>query len=74
MFSFFKDLFSPHSNVSSMRFMSFICVTTASIVSIIGVQKGSDLTALGMLVASLLVPAFTGKAAQKHTESKEVPK
>ena len=71
MKGFFSEAFAVSSNVSSLRVMVMMCTITACIVSILGVIQNRDLTGLGMLVGSLLVPSFGGKVMQKKQENME---
>jgi len=68
--NFLLEILSVKGNVSSVRVMGLICVITACAISIMGVYLGRDLTALGILVGALLVPAFGGKVLQKKQEEK----
>lgn len=65
-----KELLDSRSHVSSMRMMGFISVITASILGIIGLLKGADLSNLGVLCGVFLASAFSGKVGQKFIERK----
>lgn len=57
---------------SSMRIMLLLCVLTAIVISILAVVLNRDLAATGVLVGTLIGPAFVGKGVQSFAERKEV--
>ena len=63
------EFFKETGSLSMMRLMGFMCVLAAVIIAIVGIYRGSDLSALGILISSFLVPAFTGKVFQSKYES-----
>jgi hypothetical protein len=68
MKQFLLKAFSDGGDVSMMRLMSFLCVISAVVISLVGIYRGSDLSGVAILVGSFLVPAFGGKSAQAYIE------
>lgn len=64
-------MFSSKGNMSSMRIMAFMALCSAIVIAFIGLHKNVDLTQLGVLVGSFLVPAFTGKGLQSFAERRD---
>lgn len=69
--SILKDLFSESSNVSAMRVMAFISLFIGGVIAIIGIFRGVNCSDLSFLSSAFIVPAFTGKAYQKHLEVRQ---
>jgi hypothetical protein len=69
--NWFRDLFSESSDVSMTRFLSFLCVVSAVGIGVIGVYKGSDLSATAVLCGTFLGFGFGAKVSQRFIESKE---
>lgn len=70
-----KELLQSGSSVSTMRFMSVICILNAIIISIIGVCKHQpDYSGISMLCSAFLAAGFTGKVAQKRIETANILK
>lgn len=61
---FFKDT----GDLSMTRLMSFLSLIVASLIAVYGIIKGSDLSALAVLVGSFLLPAFGGKVMGSYAE------
>ena len=68
--SWFKSLFSESSDVSMTRFLSFVCVISATLIAVYGVLKGSELSTLSVLCGTFLGAGFGGKVVQKFAEIK----
>lgn len=66
--NWFTDLFSESSDVSMTRFLSFVCVATATVIGIGGAAKGSDVTAICSVFLGFGLGA---KVSQRFIESKE---
>jgi hypothetical protein len=66
-----NKLFSPASEVSSMRVMCFISLLTGCYIGIRGLEQGKNLSELAILCGTFLTAAFTGKVVQKGQENKE---
>jgi hypothetical protein len=47
-----------------------MCVLTAMVVAVMGIQQGRDLSQLAMLCGTFLTTAFAGKVSQKMVEAK----
>jgi phage tail sheath gpL-like len=54
------SLLSSNGGISMMRFMSLVCVLTASTIGIIAVCKNSNFEGAAMLVTPFLTAAFAG--------------
>lgn len=65
------ELIDENSPVSSMRVMSLICVITAAIIAIVGMEQGKDLSQLAMICGTFLGAGLTGKVTQKIVEKNE---
>ena len=63
-----KSMFSSSQDVSMMRVCQFICTLTATAATILCILWGRDLGQSAALIASILTPAFIGKAAQSFAE------
>lgn len=71
MKKWFFDLFSESSDVSMVRFLSFVCVIAACIVAIYSVLKGADLNAASILCGTFLAAGLGSKVVQKFAEKGE---
>jgi hypothetical protein len=58
MKEWFNSLLSSHGGLSMMRFMSLVCVLTASTIGIIAACRGSNFEGAAMLVTPFLTAAF----------------
>jgi hypothetical protein len=67
MTQWLRDLFSDSSSVSMTRFLSFICVMTATVIGFYGVYGARDVTAI---VTIFLGAGLGAKVAQKSMELK----
>ncbi|MEZ0209255.1 MAG: hypothetical protein ACAH17_03720 [Candidatus Paceibacterota bacterium] len=73
MQKWFKDLFSESSDVSMTRFLSFVCVITATLISLYAVGTKSDLAATAGLVSVFLGFGLGAKVSQRFIEQKSGP-
>lgn len=65
-----RELFGEKGDLSMMRVMSFLCVTGAIYVAVIGLGKPSvDYSGLSLLCSTFLAAAMGGKVAQKRLEN-----
>lgn len=64
-------MLAENSQISSMRVMSLISLTSGIIIAIIGLVKGSNLSEVAILAGVFVGSAFGGKALQKFSETKE---
>lgn len=71
MKQFIKEMFSETGNISMIRVLSFICVTTAAVIAFHAISVGSDLSATSVLCGVFLGAGIGGKVAQKVSELKD---
>jgi len=69
-FKLIREILSEKSPISCMRLMSLIALFLAGYIAVVGLQKGSDLSGLSMLVGTFLAASFGGKTFQKNIEVK----
>jgi len=70
MFAYIKSLLSPTGEVSCMRAMALMLVTTLCYCMIVSVHSSRPLADLAGIAGSVLGAVFIGKAAQKFAETK----
>ncbi len=68
---FFKELLSDVGTVSMTRFLSFTCVLSAVLISLVVVYRGQSLDSAVGIVSVFLAAGFGGKVVQKFAEVKE---
>lgn len=68
MFSILMGLLSEDSKISSLRFMSILCVLAAVGVACYGISHSKDLLGIAAVVTAFLGPAFTAKVLSKPVE------
>lgn len=72
MGKWWMELLAEKGSVSMTRFLSLICVLSASAMALYSVHKGSDLNAVSLLCGTFLGAGIGGKVAQKVVEVKNV--
>lgn len=71
---FCLNLLKSGSGISTMRFMSLICVISAVVLAFVGINKSVvDYSGLTMLCSAFLSAGFAGKVFQKNIETKINP-
>lgn len=56
----------------AMRLMCGVSLFVGSALAFIGLIRGKDLSQLSILASVFVVPAFAGKAVQKHIETRSL--
>lgn len=70
MKSFFTQLLSETSDLSMTRFLSFVCILSACLVSIVCLYRQQPADSVVGLVSVFLGAGFGGKVVQKFAEKK----
>ena len=68
--SFFRDLLSEDSKLSSLRVMGFVALFAGVGIAAYGLYMNRDLVGLSALTGVFVAAAFGGKVSQKILESK----